>query len=437
MLTSASVPVRAPAIPSEVRDVLAWLAHLLDATVPLRTAEDSDAFARRHLGGPPRTSGAGGVVAVRETLGPVSAPLTARAFAGDLRRHPARETAALDSDENPTWDRLRLEGGTETVPSSLVAAFAPHTLAAAPLVVEINTRWANKEIVVHARPEDVAAAETYLRDLLARARGPENYLRGRCLQVVGTGHSVEIRHIPGPAASRDDVVVPEAVWAELDLNLGAIGVRRGLLRDLGLGTNRGVLLHGPPGTGKSAVCRIVAAELVGTATVLFCDALAVARQLTRVYAEVTRLAPALVVLEDIDLLVRRRGPHEDLGLHEFLAALDGVMSRHQDVVTLATTNDPSALDPAALRAARFDRLVEVPLPDAGARAAILRRYLGPLAGKVALQAVAGATAGASGADLRELVRRGVLAAGADVDTAALVRLARERDHAEVETGLYL
>lgn len=116
--------------------------------------------------------------------------------------------------------------------------------------------------------------------------------------------------------------------------------------------------------------------------------------------------------EDLDLVVGRRGPDGDLGLHEFRVALDGVMSRHSDVVTLATTNDPATLDPAAVRAARFDRLAEVTLPDDVHRAAILVRYLGPLGARSTPGPWPPPPRGRP-APTCELVRRSVPACGSD------------------------
>jgi cell division protease FtsH len=428
----ARLPEPARSMPTDVRDTLSWLAHLLDTRLPLRVAEDDDEFARRQLG-----AGAAGVVAVREGLGPFSASLVARAFGIDLRAHPPYEVAGLVSDQSPCWDRLELDATTERIPSALVAAFAAGTLLAVPAVVSIDTRWSHKWIAVHARADCADEAEAYLHGLIERARGEHNHLRGRCLDVGDEGGGLSIRCVPSPIATRADVVVPDAVWAEIDLNVSALFTRRQLLTELGLGTNRGLLLAGPPGTGKSAVCRVLAAELAGSVTVLSCSAVAIAAHLGEVYAELTRLAPALVLLEDIDLVVGTRSGRHDLSLHDFLTALDGAMSRHSDVVTVATTNDVRALDDAAVRAARFDRTVELPLPDAPLRAAILRRYLGPLATRVDVGAVAAGTDGASGADLRELVRRAVLADGADLSTAAMLHLVRTGVWSATTGGLYL
>jgi hypothetical protein len=304
------------------------------------------------------------------------------------------------------------------------------------VVIETRTDWRDRRLEVYVRAGDEDAAEAYLHDVMARARGRENYLRGRCLQVTVDG-GLQVRPVTPPVAARSDVVVPETVWAEVDVNTAALFRRRDLLIELGLGTNRGLLLYGRPGTGKSALCRVLASELCGEVTVVFCSARAIAHRLEEVYQEVARLAPALVILEDIDLVIAKRRHGDDLTLHGFLTALDGAMSSYQDVVTLATTNDVTMLDDAAIRAARFDRLIEVPLPDAGLRAAILRRYLGPLAGRVAVADVADATDGASGADLRELVRRAVLVEGDQLDTSTLLALVRTGVWTPRDVGMYV
>jgi SpoVK/Ycf46/Vps4 family AAA+-type ATPase len=95
------------------------------------------------------------------------------------------------------------------------------------------------------------------------------------------------------------------------------------------------------------------------------------------------------------------------------------------------------LDEAAVRAARFDRIIEVPRPDTSARAAILARYLGRLAAGVDAAPIAAVTENASGADLRELVRRGVLLAGEEIDTVTLLSLVRSGAWSPRDVGLYL
>jgi cell division protease FtsH len=422
------------AMPTDVRNALSWLAHLLDASLPLRASEDCDEFANRHL-----NRGGVGLISLSETLGPLTGSVIAHAFGDDMRAHQPIEVAGLYSDESPAWDLLDLPGSdAQSVPSGLVAAFAAGTLADVDLVVTIAMNWKPSRITVHARAEDAGGAQSYLDNLRRRGREAESYLRGRCLQLRGSHDDIFVTPIAAPTAHRADVIVSDAVWRELDLNVSALFTRRELLTELGLGTNRGMLLYGPPGTGKSALCRVLAAELVGNVTVVFCDARAIGARMGAVYRELTRLAPALVVLEDLDLVVasRRSGRETGGGLHDFLTALDGVMSSHDGIVTMATTNDVKALDDAAVRAARFDRIIEIPLPDAGLRTSILRRYLGTLGGSIDIGAVAAATDGASGAALRELVRRAVLMDGDAFTTATLLRLARE-GLGSTATGQYL
>jgi SpoVK/Ycf46/Vps4 family AAA+-type ATPase len=143
-------------------------------------------------------------------------------------------------------------------------------------------------------------------------------------------------------------------------------------------------------------------------------------------------------MEDVDLVVGDRASGSGPALLEFLVALDGAMSDHTGVVTIATTHDPGSIDPAAKRSARFDVLIEVPPPDAAGREAILVRYLRDLTDDVDVPRLAAATNGMSGADLRELVSDSVLHTEADdvVDTELLIRLAVERRQRPAP-GLYL
>jgi SpoVK/Ycf46/Vps4 family AAA+-type ATPase len=99
--------------------------------------------------------------------------------------------------------------------------------------------------------------------------------------------------------------------------------------------------------------------------------------LADLYAESDTFGPTLIVLDDIDLVLGHRDSGGDnTALADFLATLDGVRQR-EDVLTIATTNDPKSLDPAAQRSSRFDMIVTLPMPDAQSRARILGRHLEP------------------------------------------------------------
>ncbi|MDB2205110.1 ATP-binding protein, partial [Mycobacteroides abscessus subsp. abscessus] len=173
------------------------------------------------------------------------------------------------------------------------------------------------------------------------------------------------------------------------------------------GGRRGVLLAGPPGVGKTAIASVVAAEMVGPFTVVCCDVSA-AGALRQVFDECVELGPSLVVIEDVDLIVTRRG-RSDYLLSEFLAALDS----HADaaLLVIATTNDVTTLDVAAVRAARFDSIIEVPYPNSSVAQQIISVLINGVPGGADIDCAAVARAlprETSGADIREIVRRAVL-----------------------------
>ena len=144
------------------------------------------------------------------------------------------------------------------------------------------------------------------------------------------------------------------------------------------------------------------------------------------------------VLDDIDLVLGHRdASHDNAPLADFLATLDGARQR-QDVLTIATTNDPQSLDPAAQRANRFDTIVSLPLPDAATRTRILERHLGPLGLPIDPADLAAELDGATGADVREVVRRAVLEHGATFSAAQLAEIVRSgRWRATVNRRKYL
>jgi DNA polymerase III delta prime subunit len=135
--------------------------------------------------------------------------------------------------------------------------------------------------------------------------------------------------------------VPSEIWTSLDMNVHRMFARMDVFRSAGLGSNRGLLLAGPLGTGKTVACRILAAELLGTATPIFVESKVGEYVLHQLYEELSGLGPALVLLEDLDLLAGSRDEQtQRSALFDFLTILDGLMTQHHEVVTVATTNDP-------------------------------------------------------------------------------------------------
>jgi cell division protease FtsH len=196
-------------------------------------------------------------------------------------------------------------------------------------------------------------------------------------------------------------------------------------RRLGAAMPRGVLLYGPPGTGKTLLARAVAGE----AGVPFFSLSASefvemfvgvgASRVRDLFAQAKQAAPAIVFIDELDAIGRVRmrsaspgaNDEREQTLNQILAELDGFTGA-EGVVVLAATNRPEVLDPALLRAGRFDRRVSVNPPDRAGRQAILEVHTRgvPLDADVDLGAIAASTPGMVGADLRALVNEAALAA---------------------------
>ncbi len=177
---------------------------------------------------------------------------------------------------------------------------------------------------------------------------------------------------------------------------------------------RGVLLYGPPGTGKTHTVRYLLSRTTRHTTVLVSgDTL----RLVGLAAQVARaLQPAIVVLEDCDLIAEDRGmyPGAKPLLFEVLDAMDG-LDADADVTFLLTTNRIEAMERAlAQRPGRVDLAVEIPLPDDDCRVRLLGLYAPPgVFSAEAIARAAGRSAGATASFSKELVRRAILAAAVE------------------------
>lgn len=305
-----------------------------------------------------------------------------------------------------SWESVEVESAEHHFPSE-IALYTDRVLPGLDAVIRFQSSGrGGSTLDVYVRPGDQLRGRELSRQIRSRA-SELNIFRGRVLSasVVSTG--LEFTIIARPTTTRDMIVATSLVWNEIDLNVRAVSSRHSVMTELGLGGRRGVLLAGPPGVGKSAIASVVAAEMVGPFTVVFCDVSA-AGALRQVFDECVELGSALVVIEDVDLIVTRRG-RSDYLLSEFLAALDS----HADaaLLVMATTNDVTTLDVAAVRAARFDSIIEVPYPNASVAQQIISVLINGVPGGVDVDCAAVARAlprETSGADIREIVRRAVL-----------------------------
>ncbi|MEW6148073.1 MAG: ATP-dependent zinc metalloprotease FtsH [Bradyrhizobium sp.] len=193
---------------------------------------------------------------------------------------------------------------------------------------------------------------------------------------------------------------------------------------LGAHVPKGILLVGPPGTGKTLLARAVAGEagvpffsISGSEFVEMFVGVGAAR-VRDLFEQARKAAPCIIFVDELDALGRSRGPlsfggydEKEQTLNQLLSELDG-FDPSAGVILLAATNRPEILDPALLRAGRFDRQVLVDRPDKNGRVAILKVHVRKIQmGKdVDLDKVAGLTTGFTGADLANLINEAAIAA---------------------------
>ncbi|KAF5423297.1 MAG: transitional endoplasmic reticulum ATPase [Candidatus Methanocomedens sp.] len=187
-------------------------------------------------------------------------------------------------------------------------------------------------------------------------------------------------------------------------------------------TPKGILLLGPPGTGKTMLAKAVATESeVNFISVKGPEFLSKwvgesEKAVRETFRKAKQASPCIIFFDEIDAITPTRGQSFDSHVTErvisqFLAELDGLEELHS-VVVIAATNRPDMIDRALLRPGRFDRMVEVPLPDEAARLEILRIHMKdkPFTDDVDVQKLVRETANYSGADIAGIVRESIMLA---------------------------
>jgi len=194
-----------------------------------------------------------------------------------------------------------------------------------------------------------------------------------------------------------------------------------LFERLGVEAPKGVLLHGPPGTGKTLLARAVASETnanflsIGGPEIMSKYYGESEERLRDVFKEAQENAPSIIFIDEIDSIAPKReevtGEVEKRVTSQLLSLMDGLQSRGK-VVVIGATNRPNAIDPALRRPGRFDREIEIGVPDRDGRLEVLEIHTRgmPLAEDVDLKRLADVTHGFVGADLESLAKEAAIRA---------------------------
>ncbi len=268
--------------------------------------------------------------------------------------------------------------------------------------------------VIAATPKEAQAA---LDRILSEA-AKRNVYRGQVIVVEQAGyaptgdgeHDFQIQFHDLPVVTRDEIILPDDVLKVVERNVIGLLTHADVLRRAGRSTRHGVLFHGPPGVGKTLVTKYLARACPAYTVILLTG-----RQL-RLVRESCVLArllqPALVVIEDVDLIAADRSQSFDTTLlHDLMDEMDGLGAK-ADVIFLLTTNRPRMLETAlAARPGRVDQAVYFPLPDRECRRRLFAHFaVGLDLSAVDVEPLLDRTDGASPAFIAELFRKAALMA---------------------------
>jgi len=283
-------------------------------------------------------------------------------------------------------------------------------------------RRGEPELLIEALGTDADATRGFLktvRDLAVR----HHVARGQVVSFepheYGSGLG-PLRFHERPTVAAADVVLPAGVLESVHRQMMGVAEHRERLLAAGHHLKRGVVLFGPPGTGKTLTVRhLIGAQTQATVIVLTGFGLHLIREACNL---ARLLPPAVVVLEDVDLVAEDRD-HSPFGgnplLFQLLNEMDGVAG-DADIAFLLTTNRLDLVEPAlAQRPGRVDLVAEVPLPDEAGRRRLLALYgVSAHLGDDEVDEVVAATAGTTGSFFAELARRAELLAATAGDARA-------------------
>jgi ATPase family associated with various cellular activities (AAA) len=267
------------------------------------------------------------------------------------------------------------------------------------------------EIAVPPGETGADVSRRFLKDVEELVKSTASY-RGKVISFATTqrysGDTGNLHVHKLRVVRREDVILPDKTLALLERNVRGFIAHRERLKKFGLPIKKGLLFYGPPGTGKTHTIHYLASQLPDHTTLLVTS-----EQVGYLehYFQLARfLQPAMVVIEDVDLIARKRedmnGPCEESLLNKLLNEMDG-LREDAEILFVLTTNRPEQLETAlASRPGRIDQAIEFPMPDEKARRQLVRLYARELTiSHDIVELLVKRTENASAAFIKELMRR--------------------------------
>lgn len=287
----------------------------------------------------------------------------------------------------------------------------PFTLLLSQVCKYGSAGGAHLEIAVPPGEAGLELSRRLLSQLERKVMQAGSY-RGKVLSLEPANHysgaveSIKVHRLK--TVQREEVILPEKTLTLLERNVTRFIEQRQKLGEMRLGLKKGLLFYGPPGTGKTHTIHYLASQMKGHTTLLI-----TAEQigLLAEYMQLARfLQPAIVAMEDVDLIARAReslrNPCAESLLNRLLNEMDG-LRQDAEVLFILTTNRPEQLEEALTsRPGRIDQAIEFPLPDETGRRKLIQLYGGSLnPNEAVLSLLVQKTKGGSGAFIKELMRR--------------------------------
>lgn len=298
-----------------------------------------------------------------------------------------------------------------------------------PMIVRAHWDVRREKAIVEAACPEPRAAQGVVSAVVRR--GEENSIyRNRVLALrfetamrdedgdVEKPAGLRVLFAPEPRLNDGDIVMDEATRQLLWRNVVDLHERRHVLKAHGVPIRRGVLLHGPPGTGKTFACRWLCAKLPETTRIVVAGS--ALQQVTAVFALARMLQPSLVIFEDVDLVFTARDiTTQGSILGELLDQMDGLRP-HEDVGFVLTTNAIDRIEAAIKdRPGRISQCIHLGAPAPELRRRYLEHYLAPYAtAELDVDTLVARSGGATQAFLKDWVHRAVQIATQRLDPGA-------------------